>query len=315
MSFRMRWGASVVLPFFLTTAVGSRAVAQDARPPLTDAQKAQIKDHYQRGKVFYDIAKYGEAIEEYQKAYLISPDPVMLFNIAQAYRNWDKPEEAARFYRNYLRNAPTATNRADVEKRIAEMEKLVEERRRSPTTTTTPPPVGTPPPVVTEPAPVTPPAPVPGPVATTPPPPATTPPPVDTASPVTVTDSAPTTSEGGGGRRIAGWTLVGVGGALVVTSAVLGRVARSRAQEVEDTAAMNGRFDPAVERSGKAANAGAIGAGLLGVAAGVTGLILLVTGRESSASAATGPAGALARTPVYPIAAPGLAGAGARITF
>ena len=54
----------------------------------------------------------------------------MLFNIAQCHKNSSQPEEAIRFYKNYLRNAPNAANRADVEKRIAEMERLAEERKR-----------------------------------------------------------------------------------------------------------------------------------------------------------------------------------------
>ena len=61
----------------------------------------------------------------------MSADPVMLFNIAQCHRLNNQPDEAARFYKNYLRNAPGAPNRDDVERKIVEMERLSEERRRS----------------------------------------------------------------------------------------------------------------------------------------------------------------------------------------
>ena len=56
-----------------------------------------------------------------------SRDAALLFNIGQAYRLWDRPEDAIRAYKNYLRRVPDAVNRADVEKKIADLEKLVED--------------------------------------------------------------------------------------------------------------------------------------------------------------------------------------------
>lgn len=90
------------------------------------AQKQQAKGHYDRATGFYGAGKYAEAIEEYQKAYLLLDDPVLLFNIGQAYRRWDKRADAARFYRSYLRRAPNAQNRGEVEQRIADLEKPID---------------------------------------------------------------------------------------------------------------------------------------------------------------------------------------------
>ncbi len=50
------------------------------------------------------------------------PDPVFLFNIAQCHRKMGHDKEAVDFYKSYLRNAPNAPNRADVQKRIQELE-------------------------------------------------------------------------------------------------------------------------------------------------------------------------------------------------
>jgi len=50
------------------------------------------------------------------------PDPAYLFNIAQCHRKMGHDKEAADFYKSYLRAAPNAPNRPDVEKRIEEME-------------------------------------------------------------------------------------------------------------------------------------------------------------------------------------------------
>ena len=125
---------------------------------LTPQQKLEMKQLYERATRAYDVGKYNEAIEEYQKAYEIGGDPPMLYNIAQSYRLNDQPGEALRFYRRYLQRAPSARNREDVERKIADLEKTVEDRRKA-AAAAAPPPVAAPP-LVTTPAPAPTPAPV-----------------------------------------------------------------------------------------------------------------------------------------------------------
>ena len=97
---------------------------------MTQAQKDEVKLHYQRATRAYDLQKYLEAIDEYQKAYEISGDPPMLYNIAQAYRLADQPAEAVRYYRRFLQRMPNARNRDDVERKIADQEKMAEQRKK-----------------------------------------------------------------------------------------------------------------------------------------------------------------------------------------
>src|ERR687884_386081 len=85
------------LSLFLSLSGGRVALAQESKPPLTEAQKQQFKEHYEKGKRFFDLLKYTEAAEENEKAYLAAPDPVMLYNIAQCHRLNDQPDEAIRF--------------------------------------------------------------------------------------------------------------------------------------------------------------------------------------------------------------------------
>src|SRR5450432_2840056 len=150
----------VVMAVVLLSALSQAARAAE----LTPAQKLEMKQLYERATRAYDVGKYNEAIEEYQKAYEIGGDPPMLYNIAQAYRLNDQPGEALRFYRRYLQPAPSARNREDVERKIADLEKSVEEKRKAQAAAT--PPLVTAPPAVPAPAtaatsPVGPPAPVP----------------------------------------------------------------------------------------------------------------------------------------------------------
>lgn len=81
------------------------------------------KAHYGRGTSFYNLGRYSEALAEYEAAYLAVQDPPFLFNIAQCQRKMGKNEEALAAYRSYLRVAPNAPNRTEVQKRIAELEK------------------------------------------------------------------------------------------------------------------------------------------------------------------------------------------------
>ena len=113
---------------------------KEARAQLTPQQKQEIHVHYQQATRAYDLGKYQEAVEQYQKVYEIDGDPVMLYNIAQAYRLNDQPQESIHFYRRYLQRSPEARNKEDVERKITAMEKLIEERRKAAAQVAPPPP-------------------------------------------------------------------------------------------------------------------------------------------------------------------------------
>jgi hypothetical protein len=115
-----------------TTRPGSTLVAhvQPAPPapppPQEKAASADVvaaaRQHTKQGTAYYNLDRQTEALAEYEAAYLGVPDPALLFNIAQCHRKLGHDKEAVAFYKTYLRNAPRATNRADVEKRIQEIE-------------------------------------------------------------------------------------------------------------------------------------------------------------------------------------------------
>jgi hypothetical protein len=284
------------------------AAEEPARPKLTETQKQEVRDRYDKATRFYYLRKYPEAITEYEAIYLLSADPVMLYNIAQCHRQADQPEQAVQFYKNYLRNAPNATNRADVEKKITEMERLADDRRRL-----QPPAAAIP---GGAPAPVQPPAVIPGagvvpapvsPDASTLPPP---PPPPGVASgeggAVAVGAEAPA-------PRSRFWpvTLMVGGGVFVATSVVLGAVASSKARSVETAA--KGRqsvFDSKLqdsETAGKSASGLAVLTGLVGAGALGTGIYLWISGRKAAETA---------RAPIVtPVLGVGYAGASARVSF
>ncbi|MBI4510066.1 MAG: hypothetical protein HY698_10560 [Deltaproteobacteria bacterium] len=101
---------------------------KDAPVQVDKAQQA--KDHYQRGITAYNLGEFDVAVREFKEAYALSSAPGLLFNIAQAYRLKKDYEQALYFYKTYLRLQPDAQNKDDVNARIVEMEKLLEEQKR-----------------------------------------------------------------------------------------------------------------------------------------------------------------------------------------
>jgi hypothetical protein len=123
-----RWATSVAFAAlfgFATLAFGQADSKKAARP------------YYEKGATEYNLGHFGDAIAQFEKAYELDPAPILLFNIAQAHRQNGNNERAAFFYRRYLEQEPNAANRADVEKRIKDLEDAVRQqndlKRRPPT--------------------------------------------------------------------------------------------------------------------------------------------------------------------------------------
>ena len=107
-------------PHLVTIRQEQRAVAVETNPSPETA--AIAKEHYNQATRHYQLGHYQDALGEFEAAYMGVPDPAFLFNIAQCHRKMGHDKEAVGFYRSYLRSAPNAPNRADVQKRIQELE-------------------------------------------------------------------------------------------------------------------------------------------------------------------------------------------------
>jgi tetratricopeptide (TPR) repeat protein len=286
---------------------------------LTPAQKQEMKTLYEKATRAYDVGKYNEAIEDYQKAYEIGGDPPMLYNIAQAYRLNDQPVEAVRFYRRYLQRAPSARNREDVERKIADLEKTIEDRRKA-AAAATPPPVPTPPVVPVTPPTATPPQPNIGPPA----PNAGTSPSPPPGAPETTPQTPPAPpEESGHTMRTVGWVLLGGGVAFGAGALATGLMARSKGQDVTNMSNSDQVFDPNVEHSGKLLNNLTIAFGATAGALAVTGTILVLVSSSGGSSSEAPPAQENTTPPpttppsamVAPWLGNGLVGAGAAFRF
>jgi tetratricopeptide (TPR) repeat protein len=261
---------SFSLAFSQTTFAQSRA-------------KQSAENHYEKGMKAYTLGKFPEAIEEFEKAYELRSEPIFLYNIAQSHRQNNAPQRAIFFYRRYLEADPNVKNRADIEKRIKDMETQLNAQKEKENANLTP-------------APAPQPNLLPQPTYTTQPIPGEG---TGTSQPVTVITQPPSPSPSGNegrGLRIAGLITGSVGVAAVVTGIILGVHATSLHDE-----AFKNEYNHDKEESSKSFRTMSWVTIGVGSAAVVTGGVLLILGiRSKNSSSSIGFA---------PILAPGTGGA------
>ncbi len=104
------------------TLGGATAWAQS--PPGAQAAQAEARTHFQSGARLYQSQHFDRAIEEFRTAYRLFPTPVILFNLAQAYREDGRLSEAVAAFRQFVVESPRLPDerRQDVETAISEIE-------------------------------------------------------------------------------------------------------------------------------------------------------------------------------------------------
>jgi tetratricopeptide (TPR) repeat protein len=95
-----------------------------ARPALAQSArvKAQAQARYKEGMKLFNLGRFPDAIQEFERAYELDAAPVHLFNIAQAHLKSGNPTQARFFYQRYLAEAPDGPKRKAAEERIAEID-------------------------------------------------------------------------------------------------------------------------------------------------------------------------------------------------
>ncbi|HEY1584446.1 MAG TPA: hypothetical protein VGH63_02090 [Polyangia bacterium] len=116
-----------ILTLGLVLALGGVAAADEG---------SQAKHFFVSGSKHFDLGEYSDALNDFKEGYRLKDDPVFLYNIAQCHRLLNQNTEALRAYKTYLRRAPNAANRGEVERKIAAIEEAQEAANKA---TTTPP--------------------------------------------------------------------------------------------------------------------------------------------------------------------------------
>jgi tetratricopeptide (TPR) repeat protein len=102
----------------LTSILPTLLVA--TRPAYGDVvQKA--RQHFALGRQHVQNHEYDDAIREFEAGYQLKPAPPFLYNIGLVARLSGKREQALDAFERYLQAAPSATDRPEVERDIAEL--------------------------------------------------------------------------------------------------------------------------------------------------------------------------------------------------
>jgi len=202
----------------LVIGLGHFARAQPTGPAGTatgdGANASEAARLYDEGKRHFDIGEYTQAIASWKRSYLRSSAPLLLFNIAQAYRLSNNCAQANRFYLNYRRAENHPKNEAELDKAMAKCAGV--EPATGDAATSGPP--------------ISPEAPTPG-LTTAPPP---TPSGQAASSPTSSSAALATTRtpDRGGGWRTAGLVTGGVSAGMLVASGVYAIMARQDSSTV-----------------------------------------------------------------------------------
>lgn len=128
------------LPAHSSFAVGADEAPSDEEAPPEDPAVAEAKAEYKAGGDAYALGNYETAIGHFERAYELSGEPALLFNLGQAYTRWydidndvEHLKKARRLYENYDLNLDATTldegaraeARADAQHRIREVDRRI----------------------------------------------------------------------------------------------------------------------------------------------------------------------------------------------
>lgn len=99
------------------------AWAQEA--PAEEVQ-AEARARLREGVKAYEAKRYKDAVDAFLAANRLVPNPGLSFNTAKAYEKLGDTAGALSFFRDYLRRAPDASDRADVERKIKRLEQRLQ---------------------------------------------------------------------------------------------------------------------------------------------------------------------------------------------
>lgn len=110
-----RWGCPLALAACLVLGLpqgAGEAMAQPARPAADNDPVVLAREFLELGVKAQAKGLYDESIRLYERARVLRPHPILLFNLAQAHRLAGHRDVARAYYREYLASAPTGETEA-----------------------------------------------------------------------------------------------------------------------------------------------------------------------------------------------------------
>ena len=92
-----------------------------AGPARAQQRDEDAKAAYTAGKAAYEAKRFDEALERFNRSYVLSGQAALLYNIASTLQQLNRPGNAAETLRDYLKARPTDSDRGELETRIADL--------------------------------------------------------------------------------------------------------------------------------------------------------------------------------------------------
>src|SRR5207237_7920421 len=129
-----------------------------AAAPARAGDRTAARNAWKQATRHYELGEFDKALEAFKEAYRNVPDPVLLFDLGQCYRQLGEVHEALRSYRVYLLKTPETPHSDEVRGLIDRLQKTHAPPPADPQAAPPPPPAtGLSPPRLTPPAPLLPP--------------------------------------------------------------------------------------------------------------------------------------------------------------
>ena len=117
----------ITFALFVFVGLSTGTLAPVTVALAADAAAEEAKQHFFKGQQLFDVGRWDEAADEFEKAYSMRGDPTFIYNMAQSYRRKGDAKRALDLYKNYLIKAPKSPQRPEVEERIRALQKQLEE--------------------------------------------------------------------------------------------------------------------------------------------------------------------------------------------
>lgn len=104
--------------------------ATGSTPTAADDDMLRARQRFEQGVIAYEEGQFEEAIVAWHEAYELSEAPLLLFNIANAHERLGDLEQALAYLRRYREHAD-AEEREILQRRMANMERRLEEQRQA----------------------------------------------------------------------------------------------------------------------------------------------------------------------------------------
>jgi len=110
----------------LVAAIPLVAAPAPARAQPAADERARAAAHFKQGQAFFQNGDFDRAIAEYQAAYELSKEPLLIFNIALCHDRSKRPEPALAAFRRYLELSPEGDVADEAREDVARLAPIVD---------------------------------------------------------------------------------------------------------------------------------------------------------------------------------------------